>query len=237
MDILFIEGRYKEKTGLPVRSLAALPINLGLLTTVQHIGQLVAIEKQLTANGKQVITAKGKRTKYPCQVLGCDVLAAERIAGKVDAFLYIGTGMFHPKLVMINTDKPVFHFNPLTKEFRQLDRKDIEDIVRKRKASVAQFHASKSIGIIVSTKRGQYRMDDAIKLKNKLKHKDTYIFLAETVDFNDLENYTFIDCFVNTACPRIGYDDVVRTEKPIVNIEDVGSTKSEERSERRTANR
>jgi len=26
---------------------------------------------------------------------------------------------------------------------------------------------------------------------------------------------------VNTACPRIGYDDIYKTEKPLINAEDV----------------
>ena len=43
----------------------------------------------------------------------------------------------------------------------------------------------------------------------------------EDIDFNDLENFNFIEMWVNTACPRIGYDDMLAQEKPIVDLSDI----------------
>ena len=47
------------------------------------------------------------------------------------------------------------------------------------------------------------------------------MFVTDTLDFAELENFPFIECYVNTMCPRIGMDDTIRTAKPIVNIDDI----------------
>jgi diphthamide biosynthesis enzyme Dph1/Dph2-like protein len=45
--------------------------------------------------------------------------------------------------------------------------------------------------------------------------------VADTLDFAGLENFPFVECFVNTACPRIGYDEWENLRKPIINADDV----------------
>ena len=81
---------------------------------------------------------------------------------------------------------------------------------------MVKFYSSKNIGILVSTKTGQNRFKDAVNLKKKLKDKDCYLFAADIIDLNQLENFPFIECWVNTACPRIADD---RTG--IVNIDEI----------------
>jgi diphthamide biosynthesis enzyme Dph1/Dph2-like protein len=34
------------------------------------------------------------------------------------------------------------------------------------------------------------------------------------------ENYPFIECWVNTACPRIGTDDIININQPMINLRD-----------------
>lgn len=200
-----------------------LPEKVGLLTTVQHVGQIDKVKEFLESKGKKVFLGKSKKTKYPGQVLGCDFEAAKSIADDVDAFLYIGTGRFHPLGVVLYCKRSVFAVNPLTKEMKEFSKKDIESIEKRKKGALLKFHASENIGIIVSTKPGQNRMKEALKLKDELKDKgkDCYVFLTDTLDFSEMENFPFIDCFVNTMCPRIGLDDTIRTEKPVINIEDI----------------
>ena len=53
------------------------------------------------------------------------------------------------------------------------------------------------------------------------KEKQAYIFMANTIDFVQLNNFPFVQCWVNSACPRIGLDDKNKVDKPIVNLEDV----------------
>jgi diphthamide biosynthesis enzyme Dph1/Dph2-like protein len=41
------------------------------------------------------------------------------------------------------------------------------------------------------------------------------------VEFQELENFPFIEVFVNTACPRIGLEDQKKFPRPVVNLADV----------------
>ena len=71
------------------------------------------------------------------------------------------------------------------------------------------------IGIIVSIKPGQEAMKRALALKNKLKNKDSYIFLCNDINTREFENFPAIQSWVNTACPRLDFDS------SIINIADL----------------
>ena len=217
---MFVEARYKKKVTMS-KHISKLPSKIGLITTVQFIGQVKEVKLQLEKQGKKVFLGKGKHTAYQGQVLGCDVDAAASVEKKVDAFLYIGSGMFHPIAISLKTKKDVFTFNPLTKKFSKVDRKEAERINKRKKGALIKFLSSKEIGVIVTTKPGQEQLKKAFELKNKFKDKNFYFLIFNTIDFNQLENFPFIECFVNTACQRIALDDSVKINKAIINLEDV----------------
>ncbi len=230
MKALFFEGRYTGKIDLSKLDIDALPKYIALLTTVQFLDSLDAIKKHLEKNGKKVILPKGIHAAYKGQALGCSLIAP--IAGgknsskgkdSFDAFLYVGDGLFHPKQLMLKNDLPVFAFDPKANLFKKLNEKDI-DVMRKRiKGALLKFYTSTKIGIIVSTKPGQNKLGLARKLKAKLQKegKEAYLFISDTIDFNEMENFPFIEVFVNTACPRIAYDDYEKFARPIIDIDDL----------------
>ena len=220
MKTIFVEARSDIKIKLPKSAYAKLPKNITLLTTIQHIHKINDVKKQLEKNGKNVSLLKGKHSKYNGQILGCDAL---HIKPKKDiqALLYIGTGEFHPKELLLAQKKSVFIFNPISKKFYELDKKDIESIKKRKKGAYLRFLSSKKIGVIISTKPGQYNLKQALKLKKKYKDKTFYYLLFDTINLNELENFPFIECFVNTACPRIAYDDAFKARKPMLNIKDI----------------
>lgn len=213
MRTMFIEARSTCAIRLP-KAIALLPQRIGLFTTVQFIGQLPAVKLQLENAGKSVTLFK--TAAYPGQLLGCTI---QRFNG-VDAFLYIGDGMFHPLALAIKNTKPVFMYNPYLRKMQRLDEERIRTFERLRTRALKKFHAAERIGILVSLKRGQCRLEDALQLKARLT-KPCFILVADDFDLASLENFTFIDCFVNTLCPRISYDDAERLPKPIINIEDL----------------
>jgi len=51
---------------------------------------------------------------------------------------------------------------------------------------------------------------------SKRKDKKYYLFAFDTLQANELENFPFIDCWVNTACSRIADE-----KSNIVNIDDI----------------
>ena len=160
---------------------------------------------------------KTKHSRYDGQLLGCNI---ESFPG-VDAFLYIGDGMFHPKALVMKNNKSVFIYNPFNNKITKIDMKDIEKIIKKERAGYVRFLSSENIGVLISTKHGQNDYKKALNLSKKYPKKEFYFLAYDTIDFGDLENYPFIDVFVNTACPRIGLDDSLNLTKPIINLEKV----------------
>jgi len=220
MKLMFVEARYKKPISIE-KHVLKLPARVGLVTTVQFIGQVKEVKSQLEKEGKKVFFGKGKHTAYQSQVLGCDVDAAVSVEKKIDAFLYIGSGMFHPIAISLKTKKDVFTFNPLTNKFNKVDKKEAEKINKRKKGALIKFLSSTEIGVIVTTKPGQQQLKQAFELKKRFKDKNFYFLMFNTIDFNQLENFPFIECFVNTACPRIALDDSIKINKAIINLDDI----------------
>jgi len=80
---------------------------------------------------------------------------------------------------------------------------------------------SEIIGVFVTTKWGQEYKNTALKLKEKHPGKKFYFFIGDNFADIEIENFPWVECWVNTACPRIGQDDILRHKKPVVNIKDI----------------
>src|SRR3989344_1851597 len=204
MKTIFMPAKYNGKIELDKIPLEKLPKKLGLVTTAQFLD--AAQEK--------------KKQKNPGQLLGCDVGAATKIQNEVDAFLYIGSGEFHPLGVALNTSKEVFTFNPITSAFSRLDKKEVESYKKNKKIRYAKFLHADNIGILVSLKPGQYSYKKAEEIRNKLSSegKNAFIFVFDTLDSNELDNFPFIDFWVNTACPRIADD---KDKKNVIDMSEI----------------
>lgn len=203
MKTLFLEAKYIKPIQIGKID-DKLSGRIGLVSSIQFLDTLPPIKKQL------------KNAVIGGQVLGCNAKAAEKIKGKVDAFLYIGDGSFHPIAVAMATKKLVFTFNPLNNSFGKVKQEDIDAYERRKKGAMLKFLNADSVGILVSTKPGQYYDVKKLgKLEKKYPKKKFYTFIAETIDYSQLENFSFIQAWVNTACPRIDEDISV------VNIEEI----------------
>ena len=91
--------------------------------------------------------------------------------------------------------------------------------------SKVKLISSKNIGILLSTKIGQSNSMIAYSLKDRIikkwPDKKVFIFYCSDVNFLELENFNFIDIYINTACPRLAADDSSRSPKSIINASDV----------------
>jgi 2-(3-amino-3-carboxypropyl)histidine synthase len=218
METLFIEARSDLDIMPPKKSITLLPQAIGLVTTIQHVHKIGQVKQLLEQAGKKVFLLTGNRSAYEGQALGCDLFTLKP-AKEIEAFLFIGTGEFHPQQLMLMQKKPVYTYNPESKIFSQLDKKEIEPIEKRAKGAYLKFLSSGKIGVLVTTKPGQQNLTLALTLKAKYPDKEFFYLIADTFDFGSLMDFPFIECFVNTACPRIGYDDSAAAEKPIVNID------------------
>ena len=196
---------------------------IGIVTTIQHVHQLVSIKEFYERNNKQVIIGKPYGfAKKPGQILGCDIGSAASIDRDVDAFVYFGGGMFHPLGALLFTTKPFLIVDPFNNKTEFIDRYR-EIYKRKSKGKILSTLDSKKFGIMVSTKNGQHNMNLAKIIKQKIESNglNAAILVANTFDFESLDNMLEFDAFVNTACPRIAIDDTDRTRKPLLSANEL----------------
>lgn len=174
---------------------------IGLVTSVQYVKAMNKVKEYLQKNGKEVFVHKA--LKYPGQVLGCCVYSAEAIVDKVDCFLYVGSGKFHPLGITIKVDKPVFSLDLEKNEIINLKKEKMKWL-KKKAWHNSQLDDAKTVGILVSWKKGQNRVDEARKLKENLEKegKDVTVLVFDRITNEKLEGFKF-DALVNMVCPRL----------------------------------
>ncbi|MGD9275790.1 MAG: diphthamide synthesis protein [Candidatus Pacearchaeota archaeon] len=203
MKTLFIPAKSKQeinKKELLIIS-KSLPKEIAIFYSIQYFSQAKEIKKILSK--KKIISFK--------QVLGC---SKPKISKNTKAILLISDGKFHVTSIALETKLPTFIFinNKLTK----ISDEEIKNLGKRKKAAFVKFLNAEKIGILVSIKPGQENLEQAMKLKSKLKQKDSYLFLSNNINTNEFENFPQIQSWVNTACPRMDMN-----EKGIVNIYDI----------------
>jgi 2-(3-amino-3-carboxypropyl)histidine synthase len=224
-DVLYIEAK-SSATILPVLE-RAKPLmkgfeKIGLITNVQHIHRLREAREFLEREGKKVLIGDPKgRLIYPGQVLGCDYSTVDAIEARVDAFLYIGGGTFHPLGASLRTSKPVIAADPITLEVRCMESLK-RQLLRKRYAQIIKAKRARSFGIIIGLEPGQTNPDIAEDLRRRLKARGFEVFrISVNILFpNALRDFQEIEAFVNTACPRISFEAPDSFEKPLLTPEE-----------------
>ena len=201
MKLLFIPAKAKVDLSGILKKIK-LKGKIGLVAAVQYVHTLEEVQKHIP---NSIIAG---------QVLGCNAEQPYKVRDKVDAFLYIGSGRFHPIAVAMITKKPTYIATPITNEFSEISQKEIDDYQKKKKGKQLMFLSARKVGILVSMKPIQQLYQKALELKNKLKDKESFIFVTNTFDASQFENFNDIDCWINTACPRI-------EGKNIINLEDL----------------
>ncbi len=209
MKLLLIPARSNAKISFSELRLSG---KIGVVTTIQYL------EKAKKLCNKNLI--------FGGQILGCNFNSALKIRNKVDKYLYVGTGEFHPIGLALATGKEVHVFNPMSNKSYALDKNQVIAYEKKRKVGILKFLNAKKVGLLVSLKEGQYspgiykgikeKIKNAEVIKKKYPEKQFYLFTFNTLRKEELENFNDIECWVNFACPRIVDDN-----NQIVNAKDV----------------
>ncbi|MDD1684769.1 MAG: diphthamide biosynthesis enzyme Dph2 [Methanoregula sp.] len=182
---------------------------VGLVTTVQHARSIPAMESFLKGRGIDVQVVEGRgRTPLRGQVLGCCFTTARETGA--DEILFVGTGLFHPIGIALATKARVVALDPLTGNAQEVGG---GALLRRRFAVIEKARGAENIGIIVSTKSGQNRIELARRLAGLSLH--AVIVTMKEVSPDELLNLGFA-AYVNTACPRLAYDDQVRFPVPVL---------------------
>lgn len=193
--------------------------SIGLITTVQHIGEIKKAKEFLEKAGKKVFVGKSKSLKYAGQVLGCNAEAAASVEKDAEAFVFLGSGRFHALGVLKKTSKPVF--------IADIESGALSDITpekklfeKKRILLNLKFKDAKMVGILLSAKKGQGAVKNVFELKNKIENlgKKADIIAADFLSPEKILGMKF-DILVNCACPRIEDDLVFR--EPVINADEI----------------
>jgi 2-(3-amino-3-carboxypropyl)histidine synthase len=223
IPVIYEEYRIEfDPTPLLRRSLRDLkPFKrIGLVTTVQYLSSLAMASLFLRKHGKRIVLGSPTRTSHPGQILGCDYSSARSIESKVDCFLFLGTGSFHPLGLSLEVEKQVY--------FLDFEGSGLTDLAQQKRnlqkiryANIAKASMASNFGILVSTKPGQSHPKLAQQAKQKLESlgRRAWILVAGELTPEKLLGLN-IEAIVNTACPRIR-EDTKLFKKPIISPEGI----------------
>ena len=122
----FVPVKHTGKLNIDKKSIEEiqemLPNKIGIVTTAQHLHMIEeATEKLENVGFDASVTKGGPRLAAAGQLLGCNSSSARRL--KVDGYLYIGTGLFHPLTVALSTGKRVACIDPHNGKVSEADPK------------------------------------------------------------------------------------------------------------------
>ncbi|NCN51459.1 hypothetical protein GW931_00405 [archaeon] len=158
-----------------------------------------------------------KEVVQKIQVLGC---SNPQFSKEVESILIVGQGKFHSVSLAYETKLPTYILED--EKIEKISAEDVEKMEKKERGMYLKYLESKKIGILITNKPGQQRLKSAINYFKALKDKEGkkgYLFIANDLNVSEFENFQ-IDCWVNTACPRMDLTDgsILNLEK-LQNIE------------------
>jgi len=232
VDTLFIHARWVGDVSIPDEILDYVKKKgygkLAYFASIQFLDVEGVKNSFSVLPNVEILTTKAKRTDDIGQILGCDSYHdsfSSDIIKESDALLYVGDGNFHTHALLLSQgysklNKEIIIWDPVNKKMSLQTTADLGKTMSRIKGRILKYLMADVIGILVTIKSGQMQLKSAELLKEKIekKGKKAFLFIDNTFNFAHMEDYNFIDCWVNTACPRIGQDDDL--DKPILNIKE-----------------
>lgn len=224
MEMMFVESRYKGKLSdgfIKKIQKAIEPYKkINLVSSIQYIDQMNEF-KEKTTNKEFVVKQSLYRAKYPGQILGCDVYAAD--CPDCDATLAFTQGVFHILGIPVKYGKEVINADPESETVEIIPAKIAEKYRKRIAQGVGLALTAKNVMFVESTKAGQTYGVLLLKKALREQGKKVYSIVGDEINYSRLNEFRDIDVFINTACQRIAIDDMDKVEKPIINAEDLES--------------
>jgi 2-(3-amino-3-carboxypropyl)histidine synthase len=192
---------------------------IGLATTVQHLDTLKQAKTILAEAGKTVIIGNCGKINYPGQVIGCNYSNVKSIADKVEAFLFVGGGIFHALGIALSTSKPTFVADPYDNRAFSINDQT-QKTLKQRWTCVQEAMNAKTFGVLIGSKLGQKHLDQSLIAKELAeKHgKTAFLLVVKEIVPETLLEFPSIDAYINTACPRISLEAPQKFSKPVLTI-------------------
>lgn len=191
---------------------------IGLATFSQHLDELGPVKMQLERAGFEVYLGRRNNLLLGSQTFGCDFSTVFENSERVDAFCYLGQSEFHAVGVALATGKPTFLLDPYLEEMRDM-REESEERQKRAVLSVYKALDAKVFGVVTGLKEGQMMLGRSRWIASRLlAHGKEVVQLAmRDITPDRLAQYTRIEAFVQTACPRISIDGFT-FGKPVLSI-------------------
>ena len=192
---------------------------IGLATSVQHLRTLNEVHEFLVRSGKTVIIGETGHVGYAGQVIGCDYSSVKSIVDEVEAYLFVGGGIFHALGIALITSKLTVVVDPYDNRVFSLSE-FAQKLLKQHWVCIERARNAKNIGILIGLKPGQKHLEVAMKVKTLIeKHgKTAYLLAIREVTPESLLDFPTIDAYVNTACPRISLDAPGKFSKPLLTV-------------------
>ncbi|ABL87571.1 diphthamide biosynthesis protein [Pyrobaculum islandicum DSM 4184] len=127
-----------------------------------------------------------------------------------DVAYVVSTGLFYPlTLKFFYPDTTVYLVDPFRREVKDIEPEFMRLIKLKARAHIS---TPKRVAVLLTTKPGQRQDDKALELSSR----GLVMVLLDEISPEYIDDLQF-DLVVNTACPRIGIDDIDRIKTPILN--------------------
>ena len=214
----------KAKVNVELAVVQALPLlknysRIGLATSVQHIQSLNQAKEILEKAGKTVRIGDKGQMIHPGQVIGCNYSNVTSIADEVEAFVFVGGGMFHALGVALSTSKPTIVADPYDNR-AFLINEQAQKTLKQRWVVIEEAQQANVFGVLVGLKLGQKHFDQALKAKEIAeKHgKSAYLLAGREITPDTVMEFPAIGAFVNTACPRISLEAPQKFSKPVLTV-------------------
>jgi 2-(3-amino-3-carboxypropyl)histidine synthase len=219
---IYIEAKAKLSVELAV--VQALPLlkkysRIGLATSVQHIESLNQAKEILEKAGKTVGIGDRGQLLHAGQVIGCNYSNVTSIAGEVEAFVFVGGGMFHAIGIALSTSKPTVVADPYDNRAFSINEQ-AQKMLKQRWVVIEEAQQANVFGVLIGLKQGQKHFDQALKVKEIAeKHgKIAYLLAGREITPETIMEFPSIGAFVNTACPRISLEAPQKFSKPVLTV-------------------
>ncbi len=136
-----------------------------------------------------------------------------------DVVIAIAGGYFHALTVkLLHPNVRVYVADPFRGTIE-----NVEGVYRRLMALYAKarlgLEEARLIGVIRCLKPGQFKEDSAETALRLLRQKGKEALIVDLDEISpEYLNDLPFDAYVNTACPRIGFDDLDRVYRPVVNL-------------------
>ncbi|MFW9778347.1 MAG: diphthamide biosynthesis enzyme Dph2 [Candidatus Heimdallarchaeota archaeon] len=192
---------------------------VGLTATAQHMMYLHNMKDQLEAH--QIESAI---SQHGGQILGCYIgkSKTEFGANDIDGIVSLHPGNFHTRGLLFLTSRPILQIDPITGNLSLYTISERDTLIKKRFAVIEKARKATTWGIVSSLKHGQWQPNPHKRASRILSEAGLKFveLVGKTITPLYLANFTWIDAWVNTACPRIALDDVIRYHRPMITFQE-----------------